>query len=89
MTCGVYKIEATSGKKYIGSSNNIERRWRKHKSELRAANHHCPGLQGAYNKYGETLHFEILSVFEKSMLLRVEQFCLDWFGHKHLYNLSN
>lgn len=31
MTCGIYKIEnKINGKKYIGQSNNIERRWKYH-----------------------------------------------------------
>jgi hypothetical protein len=35
MTCGVYKVQAPSGNLYIGSSNNIERRFNQHKTMLR------------------------------------------------------
>jgi len=90
MTCGVYKIEAPSGKKYIGSSNNIERRWKEHKKLLQAGKHHCEPLQRAFNKYGEAvLHFEVLFECEKSQLIKMEQWCFNWFGKRHLFNASN
>ena len=51
---GVYCIEhIDSGTKYIGSSNNIQQRWREHKSHLRRNKHVNRWLQRAWNKYGE------------------------------------
>ena len=54
--CGVYKIEnSVNGKYYIGSSNNIYRRWKEHIKLLNKNNHHSPHLQFAWNKYGEKI----------------------------------
>lgn len=51
---GIYCIEnTTTGKKYIGQSNNIQSRWSKHKSELKNNKHHNDYLQKAWNKYGQ------------------------------------
>jgi len=89
MTCGIYKIESPSGKKYIGSSHRVEYRFKEHKRMLRRGNHDCEALQHAYNKYGkEALHFAILFECERSQLLKCEQWCINWFGHRHLYNPS-
>jgi group I intron endonuclease len=51
---GVYAIvNKNNGHKYIGSSDNIYRRWGDHKSTLRRNGHHSTYLQRAWNKYGE------------------------------------
>lgn len=55
MDCGIYCIEnITTHKKYIGQSNNIKERWRKHISELNHGYHDNDYLQKAWNKYGES-----------------------------------
>lgn len=50
---GIYCIEhIESGKKYIGSSIDITRRFCIHRSSLKHNKHHCAYLQRAVNKYG-------------------------------------
>jgi group I intron endonuclease len=52
--CGVYQIvNIANGKKYIGSSNQLSRRFYLHKWDLRRGKHHSITLQRAWDKYGE------------------------------------
>lgn len=76
MTMGIYKIEQLStNKKYIGSSKNIESRWKEHVRDLRKNEHHSWKLQKAWNKYGEdNFKFEIIEIVKnKKDLLTIEQ----------------
>jgi len=59
---GIYQIRnIENGKKYVGSSKDLEMRWEKHRQKLNADNHYNPYLQNAWNKYGqENFNFEIL-----------------------------
>lgn len=51
---GVYSITNTvTGKKYIGSSVDIKRRWSDHKKILKKGNSSSYKLQNSYNKHGE------------------------------------
>ncbi len=62
---GIYKIiNKVNGKYYVGSSNDIERRWYNHKIELQGNRHGNKYLQNAWNKYGE-LNFEFI-IIEKT-----------------------
>lgn len=48
---GIYEIYSTVTKKcYIGSSIQVEKRWTKHRSDLRTGQHHCKPLQAEYNE---------------------------------------
>lgn len=50
---GIYKIiNIIDNKYYVGSSNNILRRWRTHEKNLHEKNHYNRYLQRAFNKYG-------------------------------------
>lgn len=61
---GVYKIELNV-KCYVGSSQNIKKRWQNHLSKLRKNIHSNLHLQNAFNKYGEELlEFSILEIVE-------------------------
>lgn len=62
----VYQIRNVISKKfYIGSSQNVYERWRKHRNKLRANKHHNPKLQASWNKHKEEAFvFEILATFE-------------------------
>lgn len=53
MKSGVYLIRNTvSGREYVGSSADIDKRWSGHKSDLRRGVHANRYLQNAWNKYG-------------------------------------
>lgn len=83
---GIYNIvNKTNGKKYIGSSRNIQSRWSKHKSLLRHNKHENIKLQNAWNKYGEEMfEFIIVEECEFDVLLDVEQKYLDEMGAQDL-----
>lgn len=68
-----------SGKKYIGSARRIKRRLSKHKTDLRAGNHHCIKLQRAWAKYGEAAFAFALveGVSDETQLLVREQHWID------------
>jgi group I intron endonuclease len=59
---GIYAItHIESGRTYIGSSKNINRRFSSHKRDLKNKLHHNPHLQASWDKYGElSFRFEIL-----------------------------
>ncbi len=51
---GIYLIYCLTNEKcYIGSSVNVKRRERQHRSDLKKKIHHCANLQNAWNKYGK------------------------------------
>jgi group I intron endonuclease len=70
---GIYKIEnIVNGKIYIGSSDNIERRFTDHKYLLKKNIHHSIHLQYAWNKHGEK-NFKFSVLEECDDLLKREQ----------------
>ena len=80
--CGVYKItNLVNGKFYIGSSKNIMKRFKEHKSDLNEQMHDNLHLQNAWNQYGEgNFKFEIIEECEPSMQFEREQFYLNAFN---------
>lgn len=78
---GIYQIvHAASGKCYVGSSSNIQRRWSLHRSELRRQRHHSLRLQRAWNRYGAAAFtWEILETVEatKTALEEREQYWIE------------
>lgn len=85
---GIYEIVNTlNGKRYIGSSQSMKRRWDSHKYNLKYNKHHSKYLQNSWNKYGEDcFKFNILEYCEVEKLLEREQFYLDTL--KPRYNCS-
>lgn len=72
---GIYEIKnKVTGKSYIGSSKQIQKRWEQHLLALRKGIHHSVLLQRAWNKYGEDC-FEFLIKEEcgEGQLLEREQ----------------
>ena len=77
---GIYKItNKNNGKFYIGSSNNIIRRWRKHKRLLNNQKHPNIILQNSWNKHGSNnFIFEVIEIlFDINNLISREQYYLD------------
>ena len=84
---GVYHIKnLVNGKVYIGSSIDINKRWKEHINSLRIFKHHSYKLQRAWDKHGEdNFSFEIIEIFNGDIaeLRKLEQYYLD------LYNASD
>lgn len=54
MNSGIYQIRnLANNKRYIGSTECIERRWRHHQRLLKINKHHSCHLQSAWEKYGK------------------------------------
>ena len=79
MTCGIYSITCVpTGKFYVGSSVNIEGRWRQHRCHLKAGKHHSVLLQRSWDKYGaDAFVFAITLEVDAEFLLDKEQEVLD------------
>ena len=86
MTCGIYKIYCKENNRtYIGSSNNIERRFKEHISNLKNNRHINNYLQNSWNKYGEdSFSFTIITVCYEQERFKLEQFYIDI--TKNLFN---
>ena len=77
---GIYQIRSISHPEriYIGSSVDIQKRWRKHRSGLKNYKHENARLQNHYNKYGESdLVFSLIICCNKENLISFEQFYID------------
>lgn len=90
---GIYCIKnKINGKVYIGSSNNIERRFKRHKTELNTKKHSNKYLEKAYNKYGEeNFEFIILELCNEEELIQKEIFFISKYDSLNIskgYNLS-
>jgi group I intron endonuclease len=86
---GVYEIYCCkSGKRYIGSSQDIEKRWQSHLSNLQQRKHHNYYLQQAYIRYGEdNFKFKVLEeVFDKSVLFDIEEAYIKKYPFNRLFN---
>jgi hypothetical protein len=70
---GIYLISTPRGNKYIGSSNNIYRRWSEHRRNLRRGSHHSARLQAAWEKHAGELRFEIICECSIDLLEEMEQ----------------
>lgn len=87
MRSGIYKITNTlTGKCYIGSAVNVEKRWREHCFALKHGTHHSQYLQRAWGKHGpEAFVFSRLIACNRENLLTYEQLCLD--AYRPEYNI--
>lgn len=83
---GIYKITNKANSKfYIGSSKNIENRWKEHIRVLNRKVHHSKKLQRAWDKYGEeNFIFEVIEEVEDlNNLFKYEQ---KWFDKTKCYD---
>lgn len=78
-TSGIYKISnLVTGKCYIGSSVNLQRRWQEHYYDLCKNQHYNAKLQRTWNKHTESaFRFEIIELVLSAFLLEREQYWLD------------
>ena len=76
---GVYKItNIVNNKVYIGSSCDINRRWKEHLFRLKNNKHHSIKLQNSVNKYGvDSFIFEVIEECNKSIIIDREQYWID------------
>lgn len=76
---GIYKITCLPNNKlYIGSSKNIEKRFKTHINQLNKNKHINEHLQSSWNLYGQNnFLFEIIETCEISKLIIREQYWLD------------
>lgn len=67
---GVYLIRCVeNGKRYIGESLNIDKRWTWHISDLNKNTHHSKTLQADWNRFGaESFVFEIIELYDSAFL---------------------
>jgi len=82
MTCGIYCIKnKANGKLYIGSSINIEQRFKQHQKELRHDHHKNDHLQKSINKYGlPNFEFTILETCLEDKLIENEDKWINQFN---------
>jgi group I intron endonuclease len=80
MITGIYTITNTKNNRfYLGSSQNIQKRWGSHKYNLLRNQHHSRYLQSAWNKYGEdSFSFDVIKTCKVDELLQFEQIFLDF-----------
>lgn len=74
---GIYLISTPNGSKYVGSSIDIHRRWKEHRSQLNQNMHHSKSLQSAWKKHGGNLKYEIIFECEAKDFNEKEQFFID------------
>jgi group I intron endonuclease len=80
-TVGIYKITCIpNGKIYIGSSIDVHRRWKLHKTHLNTGKHNNKYLLRAFQKYGkESFMWEVIEECSQDVLWEREQYYLDMF----------
>lgn len=79
MNSGIYTItNKTNGHRYVGSSVNLDKRFRSHRRTLRKETHRNRYLQRAWNKYGDNaFSFEVLEECEPEFLVSMEQWWMN------------
>lgn len=83
-----YKIiNRMDGKFYVGSTVDIDKRWRRHMNTLKNSSHHNINLQKAYNCNGRGA-FELEIIYEGVLYLQKEQDLLDNTPKENLYNIG-
>lgn len=77
--CGIYAIvNVVNGRRYVGSSNHVSKRWRDHIWELSEEKHLNALLQNAWNKHGrDAFTCELVEMVAEAELLRAEQRHID------------
>ncbi len=92
--CGIYEIvNLINKKRYIGSTNCLQRRWLEHKSTLNRKVHGNEYLQNSWNKYGmDNFIFNILEHCNEENLKEREKYWMtlyDSLKRSRGYNISS
>ena len=79
MTAGIYRIfNISSNKSYVGSSINIERRWKGHIASLKRGAHRNRHLQRSFDMHGiDSFSFSILEVAKRDIILEREKYWME------------
>lgn len=88
MTSAVYVIvNVSSGRKYVGSTKDVERRFKDHVTLLSRGLHHCRHLQRAWDIHGKDyFEFKLVEIVDVDRLTEREQFHLS--AASLVYNAS-
>lgn len=88
MNSGIYSIiNKENGHRYVGSSVNLNGRFRGHRNHLKGDTHGNRHLQRAWNKYGEdAFEFQVLFYCDPEMCITLEQRAMDILGPE--YNIE-
>ena len=88
MKSGIYQIlNLVNGKRYIGSSSNITKRFCAHKNSTEIGKHGNTHLMNSFKKYGlNNFEFSVIEECEKRVLFEREQYWIDLYGIENLYN---
>jgi group I intron endonuclease len=90
--CGLYEIvNLANRKRYVGSSFDIDSRWRSHKSALNRGRHRNSHLQRAWSKYGrDAFVFSVIKLTSREDKLKEEQALLDgvFSSKEEVYNIG-
>lgn len=92
MKSGIYRITCTAnGKVYIGSAQNLRKRWTQHRGLLDNNAHYNGHLQNSWNKHGsEAFTWDVVEYVEDERLIEREQHYLDLYRsakREHGFNL--
>ena len=76
MTCGIYMIQnKVDGKIYIGQAVDIEKRWQRHKGDLRGNYHINKHLQRSWNTHDEAdFEFTVICECDENQLNTMEEY---------------
>ena len=75
---GIYCIESSCGKVYIGSAVTLRTRFMTHRRAFEKGTHDNERLQNYYNKYGSSsLSFRVLEYCARESLIEREQYYID------------
>lgn len=77
---GIYKITINDYYIYIGQSMDIERRWYTHLNKLKRNRHQNTKFQNVFNKYPNTIKFEIIEECDVDKLDNKEMFYIEYFN---------
>lgn len=84
---GIYMVFSRACRtRYIGSTVNLNERFRNHFFKLHKGNHPHGALQRLFNKRGGVLFFTIVARCPSESLVRMEQKAIDAHRHRKILN---